>query len=79
MKKHLLIIGFVLMITGFALPSCNPQPSKHVYDVPDIHQAYDINKFEYEGHEYIHFCIRPSYGNSGIVHNPNCKCHVNTK
>lgn len=77
MKKYLLIIGVVLMVIG--LPSCSPYQSKQVHNVPDIHQSYNINKFEYEGHKYIHFCIRASYGNSGIVHDPNCKCHVNTE
>lgn len=40
----------------------------------DVHLQLIIDKFEYEGHEYIWFKRGQGYHTSGsAIHNPNCK------
>lgn len=42
--------------------------------VLDNHYEFNTTEFTYKGHEYIHFVVAMSYGISGVVHNPDCKC-----
>lgn len=41
--------------------------------VENVQSTYNVHEFYYKGHEYIHFTARGSYGDAGIVHNPDCR------
>ena len=62
MKK----IIFVL-ISVLSLVSCGDAPIKT--------ESFPLKEILYKGHHYISWY---SYGEAGIVHDPDCTCHLDT-
>ena len=80
MKKLL----FVLLLCVVAISSCDELEKKKVshssVDVGklhlDNHVSLRVTEFTYKGHEFIWFKNEGGkYANSGIVHDPDCKCN----
>lgn len=68
---------FHLLVLILCCISCDTTPTPDFKPAAD--RKYYVNKFEYEGHEYIQFSATfDSRSRNGIVHNPRCKyCREN--
>lgn len=73
MKKIKYIIAIVIMSIVFI--SCNKYEERVNKKSNDVFT--DVVEFEYKNHEYIMFKNGMTYTDSGIVHNPDCKCFKN--
>lgn len=90
MKKILLIIGIALMLASCASDLSKGTRTggepiiKYTYDqsarggfvTGESHGKIDrIQKFEFEGHQYIQFWAVGTHGGTGgVVHDPDCPC-----
>lgn len=74
--KQLLFILFTLTIVSCNTdytPRTEPELTGNAYQDEDVSYAHE---FTYKGHSYILFSTAQysKVSNSGVVHNPTCKC-----
>ena len=76
MKKIIILIISVLLLVGCSYNS--PTPVRIHNDAPTKELFTTIEKFEFEGHNYIWFrSLNGGHAgwDGGIIHDPDCPCY----
>lgn len=77
MKKLIVLIISLLLLVRCSYSS-NPTPVRIHTNEPTKELFDTIEKFEFEGHNYIWFrSLNGGYAgyDGGIIHDPNCHCY----
>ena len=71
MKKILILFITIITLTG-----CDYNPKQEVKNWMENEVITNMEKyhFNYNGHQYIMFCLHTAHQHNTVVHDPDCPC-----